>query len=251
MPVLLLLGAIGIQAAPREADEDGFAYPLSRLEFNPGLDQRIFERSTFDALDIYDPYEPFNRRMYHFNYRLDQWVLLPVVRGYRYVTPRFVRTGVTNFFNNFGDVANLANSLLQLKIERSMQITARLLFNTVFGIGGLWDPATRMGLPRQVEDFGQTLAYYGTPPGPYLILPMLGPSNLRDTTGLVLNYGLETEVNFLGYHRASNKYPALTALRLVDLRHSVEFRYGQLNSPFEYEKIRYIYTRARELQAED
>lgn len=104
---------------PIKVDADGFKEPLTKLKFNPGLDQREFERSTLTALNVYDPLESWNRRVYHFNYRFDQWVFLPVVNGYRYVTPSFLRTGVSNFFNNLGDVPNLLNSLLQLKGHRS------------------------------------------------------------------------------------------------------------------------------------
>ncbi len=124
--------------APVVIDNDGFKEPLSKLKFNPGLDQREFERSTLNALAVYDPLEEWNRRVYHFNYRFDQWVFLPVVDGYRYVTPSFLRTGVSNFFNNLGDVPNLVNSLLQLKGKRSMETSARLLLNTTIGIAGLW-----------------------------------------------------------------------------------------------------------------
>lgn len=243
--LMLLAGAAHAAGIP---DEDGFTHPLRMLEFNPGLDQREFERATFDALDIHDPWEPFNRRMYHFNYRLDQWVMLPAVRGYRYVTPRVVRTGVSNFFNNLGDIPTLFNSLAQLKGQRAMNTTARLLFNTIIGVGGIWDPATRMGLPRYREDFGQTLGFYGVPSGPYLILPALGPSNLRDTAGQAMDFGIERQIDYFRYSQASGGEFGLTALRLIDLRHSSNLQYGQLNSPFEYEKVRYIYTRARDLQ---
>ena len=122
---------------PIKVDSDGFKEPLSKLKFNPGLDQREFERSSLNALNVYDPLESWNRRVYHFNYRFDQWVFLPVVDGYRYVTPSFLRTGVSNFFNNLGDVPNLMNSLLQLKGHRSLETTGRLLVNTTIGIAGL------------------------------------------------------------------------------------------------------------------
>lgn len=247
----LLLAASFAQAQTPEVDADGFTNPLDTLEFNPGLDQREFERATFQALDIYDPLESFNRRMYHFNYRLDQWVMLPAVRGYRYVTPKVVRTGVSNFFGNLGDISTLFNSLAQLKGERAMQTTARLLFNSIIGVGGLWDPATRMGLPRHSEDFGQTLGHYGVPSGPYLILPALGPSNVRDTGGRLADFSVERQVDVLGYAEASGGEMGITALRLVDIRHTTSLRYGQLNSPFEYEKVRYVYTRSRELQIDE
>ena len=248
---LLAAGLVQADEIPARAsviEADGFTDPLKELKFNPGLDQREFERSTLTALNVYDPFESVNRRLYHFNYRFDQWVFLPVVNGYRYITPSFVRTGVSNFFSNLGDVPNLLNSLLQFKGKRSMEITARLLFNTTLGVAGLWDPATKMGLPHQSEDFGQTLGFYGVPAGAYLVLPILGPSNLRDTGGLIVDYSAENEINFLNVAEVSSNHPEIWALRVVDKRYQTSFRYGQLNSPFEYEKVRYIYTESRKLQ---
>lgn len=250
LPALLMASLPAFADTPAEpaVDPDGFTQPLRQLTFNPGLDQREFERSTFDALEVYDPLESWNRRVYHFNYRFDQWVFLPVVRGYTYVTPRFVRSGVSNFFSNLGDVPNLVNSVLQFKGQRSMEVTGRLLLNTTIGVVGLWDPATLMGLPKQSEDFGQTLGFYGVGAGPYLMLPLLGPSNLRDTTGLVVDFAAENQINFLNVAEVSSDHPEITALRIVDKRYTTSFRYGQLNSPFEYEKIRYVYTESRKLQ---
>jgi len=248
---LLAAGLVQADEIPARAsviEADGFTDPLKELKFNPGLDQREFERSTLTALNVYDPFESVNRRLYHFNYRFDQWVFLPVVNGYRYITPSFVRTGVSNFFSNLGDVPNLLNSLLQFKGKRSMEITARLLFNTTLGVAGLWDPATKMGLPHQSEDFGQTLGFYGVPDGPYLMLPILGPSNLRDTGGLVVDYSAENWINFLNMAEVSSDNPEVWVLRAIDKRYTTSFRYGQLNSPFEYEKVRYVYTEARKLQ---
>ena len=246
-PLTLAMVASLAHAEPA-TDADGFTNPLQQLQFNPRLDQREFERSTLDALHVYDPWESWNRRVYHFNYRFDEWVFLPVVDGYRYVTPGIVRSGVSNFFANLGDVPNLFNSLLQLKGERAMQTTARLMFNTIIGVGGLWDPATLMGLPRQNEDFGQTLGYYGVPDGPYIMLPLLGPSNLRDTGGRLFDFVAEDQINYLNVADTSDRHPEITALKVVDLRHTTDFRYGQLNSPFEYEKVRYVYREARKLQ---
>ncbi|MGE8101818.1 MlaA family lipoprotein [Pseudomonas fluorescens] len=250
-----LLSAVGYAHADNSkansttvVDQDGFTEPMTKLKFNPGLDQREFERSTLNALSVYDPLESWNRRVYHFNYRFDQWVFLPVVDGYRYITPSFLRTGVSNFFNNLGDVPNLVNSLLQFKGQRSLDITGRLLLNTTLGIGGLWDPATAMGLPRQVEDFGQTLGFYGVPGGAYFVLPILGPSNLRDTAGLAVDYTAESAINYLNVSKVSENHPEIWVLRSIDKRYQTNFRYGQLNSPFEYEKVRYVYTEARKLQ---
>ncbi|WP_416422957.1 VacJ family lipoprotein [Pseudomonas sp. App30] len=245
---LLCAGMAHADEQPTHADPDGFTEPLKQLKFNPGLDQREFERSSLTALNVYDPVENWNRRVYHFNYRFDEWVFLPVVNGYRYITPGFLRSGVSNFFSNLGDVPNLVNSLLQLKGKRSLQITGRLLLNTTIGVAGLWDPATKMGLPHQTEDFGQTLGFYGVPAGPYLVLPVFGPSNLRDTTGLLFDYGAESQINFLNVSQESSRHPEIWALRAVDKRYTTSFRYGSLDTPFEYEKVRYIYTESRKLQ---
>ena len=246
--VSLLLMALNQYSYAEKIDADGFKNPLQHLEFNEHQGQHEFERATLEALHISDPFEQWNRRVYHFNYRFDQWVFLPVVKGYTKVTPHFVRTGVSSFFSNLGEIPTLANSLLQLKGHRAMETTARILFNTIFGIGGLWDPATKMGLKKNTEDFGQTLGYYGVAPGPYMMLPFLGPSNIRDTGGLVADFSLENSVNWLHMTSESRPSPEIFGLKIVDQRYITKLRYGQLNSPFEYEKIRYAYTKARELK---
>ena len=129
-----------------------------------------------------------------------------------------------------------------------METTARILFNTILGVGGLWDPATKMGLKKNNEDFGQTLGYYGVPHGPYLMLPFLGPSNVRDTSGAVADFTLDKSVNWLNMAKESQRNPEIFGLQIVDQRYITELRYGQLNSPFEYEKIRYAYTKSRDLK---
>lgn len=246
--LILALSTMGL-GQPLVADE--FKHPLRDIRFNPSMEQREFERSTLNALDIYDPWERWNRHVYHFNYRADQWIMLPVVRTYHKITPRFIRSGVRNFFSNFADVPNLANSLLQLKGKRSLNTGTRLLLNTTLGIGGLWDPATRMGIPQQNEDFGQTLGFYGVPAGPYMMLPILGPSSLRDASGLLVDFAVEQQVNLVNYATASANHPELTVLRVINQRANTPMSYGQLNSPFEYEKIRYVYSEARKLQIND
>jgi phospholipid-binding lipoprotein MlaA len=137
---------------------------------------------------------------------------------------------------------------LQLKGKRSMETSARLLLNTTIGIAGLWDPATAMGLPRQNEDFGQTLGFYGVPGGAYFVLPILGPSNIRDTGGLAVDFTVESAINYLNVSEVSSNHPEVWILRGIDKRNQTRFRYGQLNSPFEYEKVRYVYTESRKLQ---
>lgn len=232
-------------------DADGFLNPLDSLRFLPKESLDAFEQATLGALAVSDPWESLNRRVYHFNQRVDEKVVMPVIRGYRFVTPRVVRQGVNNFWDNFTDVGNLANSLLQLKPKRSLQTTGRLLVNTTVGVLGLWDPATRIGLQRQDEDFGQTLGHYGVPAGPYVMLPGLGPSSARDAGGRLVDWVGMDQINYINISRNSSEYPALLALRLINARDATPFSFGQLNSPFEYEKLRYIFTQARVLQVRD
>lgn len=130
-----------------------------------------------------DPLEGFNRASYKFNDAVDRAVLKPVATGYRAVVPQFVRTGVNNFFSNIYQVNTIVNDLLQGKFRQGGEDTGRLILNTTFGIGGLIDFASVVGVPKRHEDFGQTLGVWGVKPGPYLVVPFLGPSTLRDTGG--------------------------------------------------------------------
>ena len=134
-----------------------------------------------------DPIEGFNRSVYTFNDTLDKTVMTPVAKGYRFVVPEPARDMVTNFFSNVGDVYNFANNLLQLQVTAAAQDLMRLTINTVFGIGGLVDFATPAGLPKHSQDFGVTLGKWGLPDGPYLVLPLFGPSTVRDTVGMAGN----------------------------------------------------------------
>jgi phospholipid-binding lipoprotein MlaA len=127
-----------------------------------------------------DPYEHFNRKVDKFNDTIDRAALKPVAKAYKKVTPRFVRTGVANFFANLGYPTTIVNDFLQGKFAMGLRDTGRLLMNTTFGIGGLIDVASKADLPANDEDFGQTLAVWGVPSGPYLVLPFFGPSNFRD-----------------------------------------------------------------------
>ncbi|GAB3463402.1 MlaA family lipoprotein [Azotobacter salinestris] len=246
---VLLAGTLQAAAAP--VDADGFKHPLDSLQFNTDRDQREFERASLAILNVQDPWERWNRRVYHFNQRFDERVLLPVVRGYRVITPGFVRSGVHNFFGNLAEIPSLLNSLLQLRGRRALDTGTRLLLNTTLGVAGLWDPASRMGLPRQSEDFGQTLGAYGVPAGPYLMLPVLGPSNLRDAGGQLADLLAADRIDYLSVATVSGAHPEISVLKAIDKRDGTPFRYGQLNSPFEYNKIRYVYTRARQLQIEE
>lgn len=137
--------------------------------------------------DPRDPLEPLNRGIYKFNDVVDKAVLKPVAKGYKEAMPGPVQTAVGNFFSNLDDVLVLLNDLLQFKLEQAASDFSRLVWDTSVGIAGLIDVATPMDLPKHNEDFGQTLGYWGVVNGPYLVLPVLGPSTLRDTVGIIVD----------------------------------------------------------------
>ena len=131
-----------------------------------------------------DPLESFNRKMFAFNDNLDTYALKPVATAYKDVVPSPVRTAVHNFFGNFSDAWSTVNQFLQGKPGDGMRMGMRVLTNTIVGLGGLLDPATGLGLERQPEDLGLTLGHWGIPPGDYLVLPLFGPSDVRDAVAL-------------------------------------------------------------------
>ena len=163
---------------------------------------------------VYDPIEPVNRVIFSFNDKLDQYVLRPVAQGYVNVVPRLVRTGVSNVFGNISDMFSALNNALQGKPEPLGNDLGRVLVNSTFGLGGIFDIASEGGVEKSGEDFGQTLGYWGLGPGPYLVLPILGPSSVRDTAGLIVQ-GYLDPVNQVTPN--PNKYELIGA-RAIDAR---------------------------------
>lgn len=133
--------------------------------------------------NVRDPLEPLNRGIYTFNDAVDKAVVKPLAQGYRAVLPQVVQTGISNFFSNLDDITVILNNLLQLKIPQAVSDTGRFVINSTIGLLGFIDVATHFGLEKHNEDFGQTLGYWGIGNGPYLVLPFLGPSSLRDGVG--------------------------------------------------------------------
>lgn len=160
-----------------------------------------------------DPLEPMNRAIFKVNDTIDRTVAVPVAKGYQAVTPHPLRTAISNFFSNLGDLNNVANELLQLKITDATQDLIRFAMNTTFGIGGLIDFATPARLPKHHQDFGLTLGHWGIPSGPYLVLPIFGPSSFRDGVGLAV----DTRFSPLIYAPADSRRP-LYALQFVSAR---------------------------------
>ena len=136
--------------------------------------------ATTGGNDPRDPWEGLNRKTFEFNETADQAVLKPLAQGYVKAVPGFAREGVNNFFENINDVATGLNNVLQGKPGEGVSDLGRVVVNTVLGVFGLWDVATPMGLEKHNEDFGQTLGVWGVPPGPYFVIPLLGPSTARD-----------------------------------------------------------------------
>jgi phospholipid-binding lipoprotein MlaA len=248
LTIFVILGGCGT-APVRKDPEIPAKRPVSEY-VKPGVPYTV---------DAYDPWEPMNRRIYNFNAIFDEYVFLPVVQAYEFVLPGFAQTGISNFYKNLTEVTNLMNSLLQFKIIKAVNTFGRIMINTTVGLGGLIDVAATVdGIERENEDFGQTLGFYGLGPGPYLVLPILGPSNLRDTGGLVVDsvvYSmmisqLIAELGMDDTYEDVLNY-SLTGIYAIDKRHNEPFRYFKTGSPFEYDLIRKLYLIKRQFQIEN
>lgn len=208
------------------------------------------EGTASDYFKVYDPWEGMNRRIYTFNYYFDRYFFLPVVETYRFVTPDFAEKKVTNFFGNLGQSNVMVNSLAQGKGRKFMRSLGRFSMNSILGVFGIFDVATKLDMPREHEDFGLTLAHYGVSDGPYLILPILGPSNLRDGAGILTGFltsQYTAPYNYIGSIDTSN--PVVMGLQSIDSRKRNSFRYFETGSPFEYEYLRFFYREFRDLQS--
>ena len=251
LAVLLGLAGCGASLQTRVAPDLGLEPGDFRTEVNHWPD--TCGSSGFAVLDVYDPWEPLNRNIYEFNAGFDTYVFLPATRAYETVLPSPVRSGVTNVIRNLNEFGVLVNCVLQGKMEKSAITTSRFLINTTFGLGGLMDVASNNpDLQRQSEDFGQTLGFWGVGNGPYFVMPFLGPSNLRDTVGfggdfLLLWWEMKTLYANLGVDDDWTWTTAELVIRALNLRANTPFRYHETGSPFEYELVRFVYTKKREL----
>jgi len=193
-----------------------------------------------------DPWESFNRPIVRFNDTVDTYALKPIAQGYRAVTPQFLEDGVHNVFGNIGDVGNLANNLLQGKLHNAGVDTGRLIFNTTFGVLGFFDVAKHMGLRKNDEDFGQTLGVWGLNSGPYLVIPLLGPSTVRDATGRVPDSFL-TPYPYMDHVPTRN---VTRGVQVVDTRANL-LQAERLVSGDKYIFIRNAYLQSREFKVKD
>jgi phospholipid-binding lipoprotein MlaA len=196
----------------------------------------------------YDPWERLNRFTYRFNARFDENIFLPVADGYRRL-PALIRSGVHNFFGNLAEVPTVVNDALQLQVKSGATSLGRFVVNSTVGIGGLFDFATRFHLAKSPATFGSTLSRWGVHPGPFVVLPILGPSTLRESLGLLGDYGISYGINVADLYRGDQAY-AQSVVDAVDTRANISFRYYATGSPFEYETIRFLYMRKTLIQDE-
>ncbi|MGB0467179.1 MAG: MlaA family lipoprotein [Pontibacterium sp.] len=196
-----------------------------------------------------DPWQGFNRSIFVFNDTLDRHFLKPVTLGYKAVTPDLAERAVTNFFANLSDIGTLINNLLQGKPEAAGLDLARISFNTTFGLAGLIDVSTAMGIEKHHEDFGQTLGYWGVSGGPYLVLPFLGASTLRDTAGFIVD-GTIAPVRLSDFSDEDTTRYTLSALSILDTRARL-LDAETLISGDRYSFIRDAYLQRREYSVKD
>ena len=170
--------------------------------------------ATVKSADARDPWEPMNRSIYQFNDAVDTIAIKPAAQLYVKVLPSMVRTGVSNFLGNLGDVWSMANSAIQLKGQATVETFMRININTFIGLAGFLDVASEMGIEKRREDFGQTLGHWGVASGPYLVLPLFGPSTLRDAVA----FPVDMQGNVTQRLNDEATRYSLLAVRLVDTR---------------------------------
>jgi len=196
-----------------------------------------------------DPLEGWNRGVHRFNDAIDRGVLKPVAKRYRKVVPQVVRTGVSNVLTNLAFPTTIINDLLQLKLKDTAVDIGRFALNSTLGLGGLLDPASHAGLARNDEDFGQTLGRWGVPPGPYLVLPLLGPSTIRDAPAFAVDTqtDLRSQLDLETAERV-----ALAALSVVDRRAGLLAYDDQISRAFDpYAFVRDAWLQRREYKVRD
>jgi phospholipid-binding lipoprotein MlaA len=229
----------GLQAAATAGSK-----PAPAQSPDAGAEPQPPKVSPADApsLKTFDPWERLNRFTYRFNARFDEALFLPVANGYRRFVPAPLRGGVHNFFANLSEVDSVINYTLQGRLHRTARSVGRFVINTTLGIGGLFDVAGRLHIEYEPTGFGTTLAKWGLHPGPYLVMPLLGPSTLREGVGYAVDYGTSYEINLADLYRGDQSW-GLGVANAVDQRANIDFRYYATGSPFEYETIRFLYVR--------
>ena len=200
------------------------------------------------SMQTYDPLERLNRFTYRFNARFDEAIFLRASNVYRYI-PSPVRSGVHNLFGNLTEIDSVINYVLQWRLKLGVRSLGRFVINSTIGVGGLFDVATKLNLTGAPTGLSATLGTWGMHPGPYLVIPLLGPSTFRDGIGYLGDYGTSYAIDIAKLYRGGVSW-ALGTVDSVDLRSNVNFRYYSTGSPFEYENIRFLYVRKRLIEDE-
>ncbi|OQX37870.1 MAG: hypothetical protein B0D91_05880 [Oceanospirillales bacterium LUC14_002_19_P2] len=198
--------------------------------------------SAYEPVSYDDPLEPMNRKIFHFNEKMDQWILDPAARGYDKVTPEPVQGLVTSFFQNLGEVRNLVNAVLQLRMGDAAATSGRFVINSTIGMLGMLDVATELGIERRYQDFGLTLARWHVPSGPYVVLPFYGPRTARSTVGFVPDLELNP-TNSLEWW--SPEFMAIHTLDILDTRNRLRGAEGLIVGD-KYIFIRDAYLQSRQ-----
>jgi phospholipid-binding lipoprotein MlaA len=240
LSLILLLAAGGCASSSGTGQYEPPSRDLATVSADPDRAREV--------LLVSDPWEDANRRVYKFNAQLDQYVLIPVVDAYRFVVPGFLRRRVTSFFLNLGEINTFTNSVLQANPDKATPTLGRFMINSTVGLFGLFDVATELGVPRQTADFGQTLGIWGVDTGPYLVLPALGPSNLRDAFGTAVDWATFSFAISSSIMDNTLYDYAPYGIQQIDTRYQVPFRYHSTGSPFEYELVRYAWMVKRDIQ---
>lgn len=236
-------------------EQDGYGVLAENLEeLN---EDYIVSSQVFQLTGINDSMEPFNRRMYAFNTQLDRKIAYPASRIYAAAVPKPVRKGISNFYNNFKEIPTFVNSVLQLKPGKAANALGRFVVNSTAGLLGVTDVAKNIGLRSDPETMGDTLGHYGIGTGSFLVLPVLGPSTVRDAVGSAADAAMEGaargvvdkklffdtgifDKTVYGFTR-----PVVTGL---NARSMLSIKYGDLNSPFEYDLVKALYYNYRKIQ---
>lgn len=234
--------------------KDDYGIIASNLKYPD--EEYIIVDKVFKFTDIDDSLEPFNRRMYAFNTEVDKYVYIPAVTAYNYVVPKPVRTGISNFFINLGEITTTFNSILQLKPGKALNSLGRFAINSTVGIGGFFDVARHAGMKNEPETFGETLGVYGVESGSYLVIPFIGPSTVRDGAGMIVDGYVAGEIQEKIFKNTVYEigvqknvfFPTKTTAQGLNARAVVKFKYGDMNSPFEYDLARAFIYNYRELQ---
>jgi phospholipid-binding lipoprotein MlaA len=242
--------AAAFSAAAATASATASASASDSGQVNGATEQALPPVTPADApsMHTYDPWERINRFTYRFNARFDEAIFLPVANTYRRI-PAPVRSGVHNFFGNLSEVDSVINYTLQWRLKSGVRSLGRFVINSTLGIGGLFDVATKLKLPGAPTGLSSTLGKWGMHPGPYLVIPLLGPSTLRDGLGFLGDYATSYGVDVAKLYRGDVSW-GLGVVNAVDQRSNVNFRYYATGSPFEYENIRFLYVRKRLIEDE-